>query len=113
MLSVNDIAGLRKGVKYAYVDATGSGNTAVVAAVSGYKIRVLAVAAHAITAVTIHFESATTQISADVAAGATGGYVRPGFEYGWFETAASVALNVNLSGAVATGVDVVYELVAV
>lgn len=97
-------------VKYAYLDATGAGNTAIVAAVTGKKIRVLAVAAHALTAVTIHFESSTTQISADVAAGATGGYVRPmgQLPYGWFETAAGEALNVNLSSAVATGIDLVY-----
>ena len=95
-------------VKYAYLDATESGNTSIVAAVSGKKIRVLSAVVIALTAVTVHFESATTQISADNAAGATGGWTMPYSPYGWLETVAGAALNVNLGGAVATGVTIAY-----
>ena len=109
MYSKMDLEAGRLPVKYAYVDATGSGNTEVVAAVSGKKIRVLGVHVHAITAVTVHLESATTQISSDAAVGATSGWVENvSLPYGWFETVAGAALNINLSGAVATGINIVY-----
>lgn len=107
--SAGDLAAGRLPVKYAYVDATGLGNTAVVAAVTGKKIRLLSAVVVALTAVTVHFESATTQISADNAVGATGGWTMPvNVPYGWLETVAGQALNVNLSSAVATGVTISY-----
>jgi hypothetical protein len=111
MKPIGDIQGRRHNVKYAYLDATGSGNTEIVAAVTGYKIRLLSAVVVALTAVTVHFESATTQISADNAVGATGGWTMPESENGWCETVAGQALNVNLSAAVATGVTITYELV--
>ena len=100
--------GGRRTVKYAFANATGLGDTAVVAAVAGRKIRVLAYAFHAITAVAAHLRSATTPISATLNLGVTGGHVRPESRHGWVETVAGQALNVNLSAAVATGVDVTY-----
>ncbi len=111
MKPLGDRQGGRRNVLYAYVDATGSGNTSLVAAVTGYKIRVLSAVVVALTAVTVHFESATTQISADNAAGATGGWTFPESEYGHCETTGGVALNVNLSSAVATGVTITYEMI--
>ena len=101
--------GTRRTVKYATpLNATASGDTAIVAAVVGRKIRVLAYAFHSLLGVAVHLRSATTPISATVNLGATGGHVRPEGLHGWGETVAGQALNVNLSAAVAVGVDVVY-----
>jgi hypothetical protein len=104
-----DAAGVSRTVQYAYVDASSSGNTAVVAAQgSGVKVRVLSCKVVASAAVTVKFNSASTQISASDSLAANGGYVLPYSPHGWFETAANEALNVNLSGAVATGVTVTW-----
>lgn len=98
-------------VKRVFVNATGTGDTAVVSAVADRRIRVLSFSVIATLLNTVHFRGATTPISATMpiaAAAASGGYVRPHEPHGWFQTAVGVALNVNMSVATATGVDVTY-----
>ena len=108
--SVNDKSARRSRVKYAFLDATDSGDTELVAAVTGKKIRVLRCIFIATTAVTAKLRSATTPITAGFPLGATAGFVMSSDDsYGWCETVAGQALNVNLGAAVATGVNVVYE----
>lgn len=85
-----------------------SGANELVAAVAGAKYRVLAVAVVATTAVTVKFQSASTDITGTFPLGANGGIVLPFNEHGWFETAANEALNITLGSAVATGVQIQY-----
>lgn len=98
----------------AFVNASASGNTQLIAAQGGaVRIRVLAVVGVVGgTAVSVKFQSATTDVSALFACAANGGFVLPYNPHGWFQTAANEALNVNLSGAVATGVQTIWAQAA-
>jgi hypothetical protein len=83
-----------------------TGNTTIAAAEAGARFRVLGVAMISTLANSVKFQSNTTDISATFPLGANGGFVLPFNEHGWFETALGEALNVNLSVATATGVQV-------
>jgi hypothetical protein len=85
-----------------------SGATALVAAVAGTKYRVLALAAIATLANSIKFQSASTDITGTFPLGANGGLVLPFNEHGWFETNVNEALNVNMTVATSTGVQIQY-----
>lgn len=85
-----------------------SGATQLVAAAAGAKYRVLSVAIIATTAVSAKFQSGSTDITGTFPLGANGGFVLPFNEHGWFETNVNEALNINLSGAVSTGVQIQY-----
>ena len=98
--------------QYATIAATTSGNTPVRAAVAGKKIRVLHAYAKANGAVTVKFQSATTDITGSANLSAAGDDYKPGGSLaGLFETAAGEALNVNLSAIVTVGGHVTYVLV--
>lgn len=89
--------------KWAVIDHATSGDNTIVAAVTSKKIRVHQVFFTTAAAVTIRFESGaggtalTGQMLTPV------GMVLPFSRTGWFETAAGVLLNMELSGA--TSVD--------
>jgi len=85
-----------------------AGATELVAAVSGARYRVLSVAMIATTANSVKFQSAAIDITATFPLGANGGLVLPFNEHGWFETNVGEALNVNLSAATSTGVQIQY-----
>jgi hypothetical protein len=97
-------------IKYAFVNASSSGNNQLVAAPgAGLKIRVLSlVAVCGVAATSMKLQSATTDISALFAFAANGGMVLNENASGWFSTAAGEALNVNLSGANPVGVSITY-----
>lgn len=96
-------------VKSAVIAASSSGANAIVAAVTGKKIRVLGYIISGVTAVNAKWQSGSTDIGGLIYIGATGGAVAPiAPMYMWFETVAGEALNLNLSGAVAVGGGVVY-----
>ncbi len=95
-------------IKRAFVNASSAGDNALVTAVTGKKICVIAWDMSVDAAVDVIFRSATTAISHTFHMAANGGFVCGMNEGGWFETAAGEALNVNLSGAIATGVGVLY-----
>lgn len=98
-----------RAIQRTFVNASASGNTAVVAAQgSGVRIRVLAVLAVATAATTVKFQSATTDISAGFPFGANGGMVLPYNQHGWFQTTANEALNINLSVGTAVGVQILW-----
>lgn len=97
-------------VKDAFVNTAATGNTALVAAITGKKIRVLSVIVFTTLANTIKFQSATTDISATFPLAANGNIISEVSD-GLFETAVGEALNVNLSVATATGVSVTYEVI--
>lgn len=95
---------------YAKVTPSSTGNTQVVAAYGTSKIRVLSVAIVATLANSVKFQSGTTDITATFPFGANGGFVLPFNPVGWFETAEGEALNVNLSVATSTAVQITYEI---
>lgn len=104
-----DEGGTVRAVSRAFVNAVLIGNTAVVAAQgAGVKIRVLSAMAVGTLAVTIKFQSATTDITAGFPLGINGGMVLPYNPHGWFETAANEALNINLGLGTATGVNITW-----
>ena len=89
-------------VKHAAIDAASSGNNTLVAAVSGKKIRVLALFITMTgTLVTIRFEDGADGTALTGQLGPTAGQtiVLPFNPVGWFETSAATLLNMELSGA--------------
>lgn len=99
-----DEAGTVRAVNRSIISATGLGNTAVVAAQGpGIRIRVLSCNFVALLAVTVKFQSATTDITGSYSAGATGGLVMQDNAHGWFQTNANEALNINLGIATTVG----------
>lgn len=96
---------------FGFTTASSTGNTAVVAAQTNNKIRVHAVLVVSTLANSIKFQSASTDKTALFPVGATGGFVLPYNPAGWFETAVNEALNINMSTATSTGVQVTYTLV--
>lgn len=99
-------------VKYAVIDAASSGDNTVVAATTNMKIRVLSVFLIAAGAVTVRFESGAggTALTGQMNVAANGGFVMPFNEEGWFETAASALLNLELSGATSVDGCITYVL---
>jgi|WetSurMetagenome_2_1015567.scaffolds.fasta_scaffold1305328_2 hypothetical protein len=95
-------------VKYAPIVASASGNTSVVAAVAGTKIRVIAYNYMANGTVNVKFQSATTDKTGLSYLIANTGKVCPFNPAGWFETAVGEALNINLSASIAVGGELVY-----
>lgn len=97
--------------KTALINATSSGNTEIVAAVAGKKIRVInyLVTNDATSTIRTNFQSSTTAISAThTLAARGGGHTRQAIQ-GWtFETVAGEALNLNLSASGTVGGDVGY-----
>lgn len=89
-------------IKRAIIDGATSGDNTLVAAVTGKKIRVLALFAIMTgTAVTIRFESGAggTALTGQMQPTQGGGFVLSYNPVGWFETAAGELLNMELSGA--------------
>jgi len=105
-------SGVSKNAQSKFVNATATGNTALVPAPeASAKIRVLALVLTSTLDSTVKFQSGTTDISSAFPVGALGGMVLPFNEYGWFECAKGQALNFNQSVASITGCTVVYCLV--
>ena len=96
--------------KFAWIDHAASGDNSIVAAVSGKKIRVLALFLVAAGAVTVRFESGAsgTALTGQSNLVANTGLVLPFNPVGWFETATGVLLNLELSGAVSVDGSLVY-----
>lgn len=106
---VVDQDGTVRTIQRAFVDATGAGNTEVVAAQGGsVRIRVLSYYMVGTLGVTVKFQSATTNISPGLPIGANGGISCPYNPHGWFQTAANEALNINLGIGTAVGCMVVW-----
>jgi hypothetical protein len=95
-------------VLYAPINATNSGNTQVVGAVSGKRIRVIAFAVVANATVNIKFQSGTTDITGSMRV-VEGGGIAHAYDGGLFQTAVGQALNINLSTNATVGGYVVYR----
>jgi hypothetical protein len=100
-------------VKRTLGNPAAAGNTEIVGAVAGSKIRVLAVTAIASAAVNMKFQTNVTDISPLWPLAANGGLVQPHNDHGWEETVAGDPLNVNLSGNVAVAVQITYVRILV
>lgn len=100
--------------KYAVIDHATLGDNTIVAAVTGKKIRVLAVFLVAAAAVTIRFESGAggTALTGQMVLAANGGFTLPFNPEGWFETAAAALLNLELSAAASVDGALAYVEVA-
>lgn len=95
--------------KYAIIQENGSGDNEVVPLVASKRIKVVAYNFMSAGAVNAKWRSGTTDISGLSYMDAAGkGKVAPFNPGGWFRTAAGEALNLNLSGAVAVGGELVY-----
>lgn len=97
--------------KFAVIAASSSGNNTLISAVTDKKIRVLAYNLIGNGAVNAKFQSGasgTDLTGLKYIAAAGGGICAPFNPVGWFETASNALLNLNLSGAVAVGGELVY-----
>lgn len=96
--------------KFATISASSSGNNTLVAAVTSKKIRVLAYNFIANGTVNAKFQSGAsgTDLTGLKYCVVNSGICAPFNPVGWFETAAATLLNINLSGAVAIGGELVY-----
>ena len=95
-------------VLYALINATSFGDTQIVPAVSGKRIRVIAYAVIANATVSIKFRSGTTDITGSMRI-VEGGGIAHAYDGGLFETAVGQALNINLSTNATVGGYVVYR----
>jgi len=97
------------------IDHATSGNNTIVAAVTGYKIRVHNIVLVASGTTTVRFQSGAggTALTGDISLVANVGFA-PGFDpTGHFETAATTLLNLSLSAAVSVDGWLNYSLVPI
>jgi len=97
-------------VSFATINATTSGDTQVVAAVSNRRIVVVAFGVIANSAVNIRFRSGTTDITGSMRL-VEGGGIAHAYDAGLFQTAVNQPLNINLSANATVGGYVVYRTV--
>jgi len=97
-------------IKYAKIDHATSGDNTVVSAVTGKKIRVIALFLVSAGTVNVRFESAAggTALTGQMNLIANTGFVLPFNPAGWFETVASELLNLELSGAISVDGSLTY-----
>jgi hypothetical protein len=99
----------------AAISTTTSGQTAVVAAVTGRKIKVLGYVLMAAGTVNVKWQDGTTDLTGALPLTAQVGAVVPqcggeGYHPEWFKTTAGNALNLNCDSTVGVYGQVVYEL---
>jgi hypothetical protein len=102
-------------IRRAAIAASTSGNNTLVAALTGLRIRVLAVGLMASAAVNVKFQDGAggTDLTGLFYLAANGGFVLPFNEEGWFQTSSGTLLNLNLSAANAVGGSLVYTIIPV
>ena len=93
--------------------AATTGDNTIVAAVSGKKIRVIAIFGISDVAGTVRFEDGVsgTALTGQVNVGVTGGWVLPESTNGWFETSENTLLNLELVTAGNFDGCIVYKLI--
>jgi hypothetical protein len=112
MLPVQQGAGAQAGsggIRSAYVEAAASGNTQLVAAIAGVRIRVVSALVGPVgAAVNTKFQSGSTDISPTARNAANGGWQHNAFPGYLCETAPGEPLNINLSADASVPVTVTY-----
>lgn len=96
--------------KFAAIDAASSGDNTIVAAVTGKKIRVVSAFLVAAGDVNTRFESGASgsALTGQMNLTTNSGFVLPFNPVGWFETASSAILNLELSGATSVDGSITY-----
>lgn len=101
----------RDKARFAPIAALNSGANVIVPAVTGqWLFRIVAYNFIANGTVNVKWQSGSTDLTGLSYLVANCGKVAPFSDVGWFETNAAEALNLNLSGSVAVGGEVVYYL---
>lgn len=103
-----DAGGKERHIAFAFSNPSASGNTQLVAAQGGLKIVVLEVCVITSSAMSVKFQSATNDISCAWPLATNGGMVLPLSEHGWMQTNIGEALNINLSLAFNTAVQIAW-----
>ena len=100
-------------ISFGVIDAATSGNNTLRAAVTGRKVRVHSYMLVAAGAVTARFESGAdgTALTGQMTLAASTPVYAPHNPTGWFETALSTLLNLELSGAVSVDGHFTYSLI--
>lgn len=94
------------------IDTAAAGDTSLVAAVAGKKIRVISYNLVSTSANTVKFRSATTDLTGGMALPANGQADAEFSPIGHFETAVNEPLNINLSGATQVSGHLAYVLIS-
>jgi hypothetical protein len=96
--------------KFVIIDAATSGDNTILAAVTSKKIRVLSLFLVAAGTVNVRFESGAggTALTGQMNLVANTGFVLPYNPVGWFETAATTLLNMELSAAISCDGSITY-----
>lgn len=99
-------------VGFVAIDAASSGDNTLLAAVTGKRIRVHSLFLIAAGTVNVRFESGAsgTALTGQMNLIANAGFVLPHNPAGWFQTAASTLLNLELSGNVSVDGSFTYTL---
>ncbi len=95
--------------KYAAVSCASSGSNALVAAVPGKRLKLIACILVADGTVAVKFRSASTDLTGAMSLIVNSGFVIPESVVGWCVTAQGEALNLNLSAAIQVSGMLVYE----
>jgi len=105
-----DPSGVSSEVKYAVIDAATSGNNTLVSAVSTKIIRVHSLFVVAAGTVNVRFESGAdgTALTGQMNLVVNTGFALPWNPKGWFQTAASALLNMELSAAISVDGSLTY-----
>ena len=105
---LTDANGVVRVVTRTAKDVTALGDTELVAAQTGLKIRLLALTYRSALAVVVRLKSAGNNLSASYSLGINDDLVWPYNPQGWLETNVGEALTVNQSLAIASGAQIVW-----
>ena len=107
----NDVFG-GSGQKFASIDQSSAGTTSIVAAVTGYRIRILAAVLTGVGSnITVTLQSASTQLTGELDGANTVGLVFPFNPAGWVQTEAGEAFQITSTNGAINGC-IVYDEVA-
>ena len=100
------------GQKFASIDQSGAATTEIVAAVTGYRIRILAAVFTGVgSSITVALKSASTQLTGEIAGATVLNVILPYNPAGWVQTEAGEAFQITSTNGAINGC-VVYDEVA-
>lgn len=95
-------------VKNTFINASSIGSTLVIPAAPGMAIRIISLVIISTGANSVSFSSDANPITASFPLGANGGVVMSFNEHGWAQTNEGEALNVNMTAATPTAIQLNY-----
>ena len=100
------------GQKFASIDQGSAGTTSIVAAVTGYRIRILAAVFTGVgSSITVALKSASTQLTGEIAGATALNVILPYNPAGWVQTEAGEAFQITSTNGAINGC-IVYDEVA-